>query len=359
LCSLSQCQRRQYHFVSSPLNWTSAQRYCRENHTDLATIDNKEELDTLLNETHISVEQAWIGLYKVDPEQWHWSLSKWGFYKHGEAEYRNWSSGSPDPNSACNSTEMNSDGQWEASNWTEKKRFICYSASGGPTQRYVLVEDKLDWRAAQRYCREKHTDLVSVRSRSENEEVRKVMKNESVWIGLFRDAWRWSDQRSSSFRNWSIEQPDSGGNEKCGSLFLDTKRGGWNDASCNTAYPFICYNDTRELILETEKKSWADALDHCQTHYTGLADIQSHQEQRYAAEEARAANSTLVWLGLRQSRIFGFWFWVNGQPLNYQNWGTGGDHQCTTNNYCGALDRDRGGNWTNRDCEEKLSFICY
>ena len=55
--------------------------------------------------------------------------------------------------------------------------------------------------AARQYCRTHHTDLVSIRSPAENQVVREVAAGHEVWIGLFKDTWRWSDGRYS-FRFW-------------------------------------------------------------------------------------------------------------------------------------------------------------
>uniref|UniRef100_A0A3P9MDE3 C-type lectin domain-containing protein n=1 Tax=Oryzias latipes TaxID=8090 RepID=A0A3P9MDE3_ORYLA len=63
---------RQYHFVNQPLNWTEAQTYCRQKYTDLATIENSEEMDQLMNTTLSAGSSAdfWIGLYNQINYRW-------------------------------------------------------------------------------------------------------------------------------------------------------------------------------------------------------------------------------------------------------------------------------------------------
>uniref|UniRef100_A0A3P9NEB2 C-type lectin domain-containing protein n=1 Tax=Poecilia reticulata TaxID=8081 RepID=A0A3P9NEB2_POERE len=95
LVMLSTCLHLQpvYHFVNQSLNWTEAQTYCRQTHTDLATVLSSEEknrfMSTLSSAGHRS--DVWIGLFnEID---WRWSD---GFTGSG-ADYRHWRTSSNEP----------------------------------------------------------------------------------------------------------------------------------------------------------------------------------------------------------------------------------------------------------------------
>lgn len=89
-CTGSSCTLYQYHLISENKTWTEAQSYCRVNYTDLATINNMQEMGRLLDTVYgIYSGSVWIGLYD-DLDSWKWSLDDDLFYKEGERSFRNW-----------------------------------------------------------------------------------------------------------------------------------------------------------------------------------------------------------------------------------------------------------------------------
>lgn len=124
------------------------------------------------------------------------------------------------------------------------------SLSAGALHRYHFVNQDLSWTDAQRYCREKYTDLVTINDTQDQTDIEQVIKRgnpgaERVWIGLrSTDTWIWSLNDSkfytaneSQYRNWAPGQPQGDGH--C--AFMNNE-GKWHDITCSTQMHFICYN---------------------------------------------------------------------------------------------------------------------
>ncbi|XP_036002849.1 C-type mannose receptor 2-like [Fundulus heteroclitus] len=189
------------------------------------------------------------------------------------------------------------------------------------TQKYHLIREKKTWQKAQSYCRENHTDLVSGLKQLQDGEVEEMVKsvgeNTAIFIGLFRDTWRWSDGSSFSFRHWN----------------------------------------TDKVILIKESKTWEEALYYCRDHHHDLVTITNLDEQRWVQEKAKNASTDYVWMGLRYTCTLDFWFWVSGKVVSYKNWAP--ERLMDDCDMSGAMKTGGKHQWFKRNDSEELNFICF
>ncbi|KAG7273238.1 hypothetical protein CRUP_001334 [Coryphaenoides rupestris] len=97
------------------------------------------------------------------------------------------------------------------------------------------------------------------------------------------------------------------------------------------------------------------AWHYCREHHGALASLVSAELQESATRVAGGATSPHVWLGLRYTCAFHFWFWIRWDAGCYQNWapghGTGRPYDCGV---AGALETTRGQRW-NVNCNNSES----
>ncbi|KAL7851020.1 hypothetical protein AOLI_G00213760 [Acnodon oligacanthus] len=243
LCNAASALSRQYYFVNESKTWLEAQSYCRENYTDLATVDNMEEVKQLMARVNPKYSGSlWIGLYKASPRCWGWSS---GEIPH----YMNWRSPEPDNgdiDGLCAAKYMFSG--WIDADCTYPWEFVCYSES---SKQFIHVNKQDSWRNAQNYCRQYYTDLATIHDEEEHQNISDLLGHvQYAWIGLFLDNWKWSDRRSTSFRYWMAGHPWSPtGNANC-AVMITTWNGQWNDTLCDAKLPFMCYKALRHRIVK-------------------------------------------------------------------------------------------------------------
>ncbi|XP_030635174.1 macrophage mannose receptor 1-like [Chanos chanos] len=365
LLKLSACVPRQYHFVNELKTWTEAQTYCREHYTDLATLDSEEDTDELIKavdtqNSHLAHGHVWIGLRQGDSEKWLWSLTGTHFCR--ETNFSNWDNGEPNNRGRKEDcVEMLRDGKWNDKKCEVSHAFVCYDENKATGVKYVFIDEPKTWREAQRYCREKHTDLVSVRNQSENSMIKnQVQDTNPVWIGLFRRSWVWSDRSGSMFRNWAEHQPDNIQRENCSVMWVtDNNKEQWGNWPCDKTDTFVCYEN--ELVLINDTLTWSEALNYCREHHVDLVSVHSEKIQKWVMKRVEKASTAHVWLGLRHSCTLGFWFWVSGESHCYENWAPGnrtGVEECERAVRTGAVESGGGKQWVSLPETERLNFIC-
>ena len=117
---------------------------------------------------------------------------------------------------------------------------LFFPGDSNGLERYFLYTQNMSWRDAQLYCRQNHTDLVSVKTKQQNVEIQDQAKGNTIWIGLIREGWMWSDGSQTSFRNWDESSPDNGGGAQNCVAILKSLQHQWDDSTCDVSYPFFC-----------------------------------------------------------------------------------------------------------------------
>uniref|UniRef100_A0A668A8E8 C-type lectin domain-containing protein n=1 Tax=Myripristis murdjan TaxID=586833 RepID=A0A668A8E8_9TELE len=240
-CTVKAQGQSRFILVRENKTWAEAQSHCRQHFTDLASVRNQHENEEIFSLVSKANHQwaVWIGLFVDD---WKWSDGSAVSFNNWNAW---WSDGINTQN--CMATKR---GKWKMSRCTQccryssmlsaecentalrlKLKIYVYIFSGDVKaqgqSRFILVKESKTWTEAQSHCRQHFTDLASVRNQSENEEifslVREANHRGAVWIGLFRDEWKWSDGSAMSFTNWNTQRPDVINTQNC----VATKNGKW------------------------------------------------------------------------------------------------------------------------------------
>ncbi|XP_055012178.1 macrophage mannose receptor 1-like [Boleophthalmus pectinirostris] len=272
-----------------------------------------------------------------------------------------WKSGEPNDHGGLeNCVFVDSSKKWSDAGCQYDRCFICYNTTSGS---FITYNDCKNWTAAQHFCRDQHTDLISGPDQLNQMEIgtESCTCNETKdnwWIGLSRDTWGWSDGSNSSFRNWSISDPVlnksfTDDNKDCVKV---GPQGTFIRDYCNQTRPFICYDNL--FILVKEKKTWEEALYYCRRNHRDLAWFIDHTHLKNMAQQrAKVADSDAVWVGLHYTCFLEAWIWVNGHYVSdtNENWKVPGESQCGV---AGAMERDGDNKWVKRNSKETLNFIC-
>ncbi|KAJ3585071.1 hypothetical protein NHX12_013793, partial [Muraenolepis orangiensis] len=179
-----------YILVTKGMTWQDAQEYCRQTYGDLATVDNMDDLNQLVDLAGGVI--TWIGLHDFNresmdlyPNSWRWSTQT-----RSQTGYMNFASGQPNYNGV-------------------RQECVMMKPHGqSSTKTYHHVSQTVSWESAKSYCRTHHTDLAKIENQAENQQVSSLVTTSS-WIGLSRVPWTWSDGSNGSFRHWDAGEPDN------------------------------------------------------------------------------------------------------------------------------------------------------
>ncbi|KAL7394371.1 hypothetical protein ABVT39_025028 [Epinephelus coioides] len=100
--------------------------------------------------------------------------------------------------------------------------------------------------------------------------------------------------------------------------------------------------------------TWDDALAHCFSEHTNMAQIQSKENLTEMMNTPAGGYTGKVWIGLFDNVTN--WTWVNGKPATYFNWESGQPDGMYNNELCVAMTAE--GSWIDESCSAKRHFVC-
>ncbi|XP_030018710.1 putative C-type lectin domain family 20 member A, partial [Sphaeramia orbicularis] len=184
LCGFSSAlPRRHFHFIKTLKTWNEALHYCRVKYTEMATVNDEQDLGELACLVYPWHQPVHLGLYLT----WSWSLSENDDHKEGEQSYSAWTKGNP---GLGRCTSIGPSGGWNTTRCSRSLNFFCYDGYVTDlSKRFVMGNGSLMWPEAQTYCRTHHTDLARIRNHNENLRLQAMAHDRQVWIGMA--LWRW------------------------------------------------------------------------------------------------------------------------------------------------------------------------
>ncbi|XP_053092870.1 macrophage mannose receptor 1-like [Pangasianodon hypophthalmus] len=228
-------------------------------------------------------------------------------------------------------------------------------------RKYIHVNEQLNWTEAQAYCRENYVDLLTMETQEEKDNYRNYTQGNcsaGCWTGLSGNGQKmtftqWSDGSLLTFTHWGKNEPSNTIDANC--VYTNNH---WHNDYCTNARTFICYTWEPELIVVQEMKTWEEALKYCRMNYTDLVSLDTERAHLLVNSKSSEILTPSFWTGLRF--LDGSWFWVN-QALTDEP-GLGNLSlmpSCPAPRFrCGAR-KAKSNVLENRDCEEKMNFICY
>uniref|UniRef100_A0A673H8D1 C-type lectin domain-containing protein n=1 Tax=Sinocyclocheilus rhinocerous TaxID=307959 RepID=A0A673H8D1_9TELE len=114
-CVATYAENSGYILVQSAKNWSDAQSYCRQHHTDRPTIHNSEQ-NNQINLIILSGWYIWFGLFR---DSWEWS-DKWSRF------FRHWAVGQPSGSGDCVGMSTADSGKWFQHSCDLQHPFICH-----------------------------------------------------------------------------------------------------------------------------------------------------------------------------------------------------------------------------------------
>ncbi|XP_076004152.1 macrophage mannose receptor 1b isoform X2 [Genypterus blacodes] len=397
--------------------WFEARDYCRAIGGDLLSIHSTAELRVG------NYGRAWIGLNAPDP------ITGYVWSDGSPVNFHHWQENEPNNKNNVESCvefrifHWDEGGSWNDAQCEGHNDWLCQIRAGvtpkpapnntldannmtadgwilwGGNQ-YYINQKQMAMEEARHFCKQRHGDLVVINNRAENVFLWKQISRSygMFYIGLKLDLdgtpW-WVDGSPVAFQSWDENQPDLHNNaENCGAMSYYT--GFWVDFNCGQEHNFICkrrgsapvnttaaptvaprggcplkwtkFDSQCYSVITNRMGTWEESRRQCIAMGGNLVSIVSRRVQAFLITAlGDVAATSDVWIGLSSLGDEEF-FWTNGKPRRYTNWGYSknrrrplsfyqqwNEEQCvvmTTNPTLGI------GKWLITSCNDTNGYIC-
>ncbi|XP_048736074.2 macrophage mannose receptor 1-like isoform X1 [Ostrea edulis] len=390
-----------YKINKTKTSFHQAQKICRQNDAELASIHSQEENIFL---SDISWEVLWIGLVRSQNDGFRWTDAT-------PVDFTRWSPGEPNDHLGLEGcSHIKKGGMWNDINCgTEIAGFICKKRKasdsgktssvvikGGCPSQYIpspynskcykLVTNAKSWSNAKSDCKTtKGGSMLSVGDQIEQEFVTSMLKDikQSIWIGLRKvgSTFVWENNQEVKFTNWGSGEPSGysyGQSRYCAVVQskFGVKTGKWKTTRCSDSKGYICEtlkDPTIAVNTTTQcpsnyiqyKRScykfysditldWDSADHHCRLDNGTLASISTVYEFGFIQAIGLQFNMKTFWIGLRKANTSALYQWSNGLSYLYTNWNKSEPSQKL--GYDCVLSHDN--KWKDMPCKSRLPYLC-
>ncbi|CAH1775120.1 unnamed protein product [Owenia fusiformis] len=170
------------------------------------------------------------------------------------------------------------------------------------------------------------------------------------------------------FTSWAETQPNNYKNHQ--DCAATNREGIWFDETCTMSFYYLCDIDRSEedcrgmdgifinsscVTLSTEKRSWFEATNACQSKMGNLLEIESEQFQDDLKQRLRSriGDREKYWINLVKTR----WQWSTGDPVMEFHWSE--NHPNVSTDQCVAMVENEGRYmWQITPCDQPRNYLC-
>lgn len=253
---------------------------------------------------------------------------------------------------------------------------------------YKLINIKLKWESAKKYCEGVGGHLATITSEEENEFCRSLWmaaKTDNCWLGAtdgeIEGVWQWITGETWSFTNWMPGEPNGGTGANYLQFLKGSNNSGWDD-KVPASEPFLCewekedlqsvrndygyvtspneiYNNALYFNGNMYKAfdygmTYDEAVSYCDKLGGHLAIVTSEKEDMALASYIFKNGMQECSIGASDLAKEGVWKWADGSSLTYTNWAPGEPNG--KYDYEDHLEYNPDGNWN--DARWRNRFAC-